>query len=100
MIKKDFQLQLQVSFIKEGDKFIAHSPALDISTSGDTLDQAKNRFEELSSSFLEECVHMGTLEDVLTELGWHKSEKNQMSDENWVPPTIIGQGSHQVQIRV
>ena len=34
-------LQLQVSFIKEGDKFIAYSPALDISTSGDTLDQAK-----------------------------------------------------------
>lgn len=65
MIKNNLHFQLQVSFIKEGNKFIAYAPALDISTSGNTLDQAKNRFEELSASFLEECVRMGTLADVL-----------------------------------
>jgi hypothetical protein len=100
MIKNNLQLQLQVSFIKEGNKFIAHSPALDISTSGDSLDQAKKRFEELSAYFLEECVKMGTLEDVLVGLGWHKKDNNQTTNENWVPPTIVGQESHQVKIRL
>ena len=100
MIKHNLQLKLQVSFIKEGNKFIAHSPALDISTSGDSLDQAKKRFEELSAYFLEECVQMGTLEDVLTGLGWHKKGNNSTTNGNWVPPIIVGQESHQVRINL
>ena len=100
MIKNGLQFQLQVSFLKEGEKFIAYSPALDVSTSGDSLDQVKKRFEELSASFFEECVQMGTLEDVLGDLGWQKKTDPSSSGGNWIPPTIIGQESHQVNIHL
>lgn len=97
MLKHNFQFQLQVSFIKEGDAYIAYTPALDISTSGNSLEQAKQRFEELSQIFFEECIQMGTLDSVLQDLGWQK-KAGQIDNGGWVPPTIIGQENHRVLI--
>ena len=46
MKKAQFQFALPVSILREGDSFIAYTPALDLSTVGDTLEQAQKRFEE------------------------------------------------------
>jgi len=100
MTKNNFQFQLQVSFIKEGDKFIAYSPALDLSTSGDTLEQVRKRFEEISTIFFEECVRMGTLEDVLQDLGWQKKTPASSFDLGWAPPVIIGQESQRINVHL
>lgn len=100
MLKHNFQFQLQVSFIKEGNKFIAYSPALDLSTSGDTLEQVRNRFEEISAIFFEECVRMGTLDDVLRDLGWQKKVPVLPSDLGWIPPIIIGQENQMVSVHL
>lgn len=77
------KVKLSVMFLKEGKRFVAYSPALDISTSAPTFAKAKKRFEELVGIFFDELVKMGTLEDVLTECGWKKVNRH------YIPPRFI-----------
>lgn len=74
--------EIPVIFFKEGDKVIAFSPALDLSTFGDSEKEARKRFAEATRIFFEEIIRMGTLEDVLTEYGWRK----HTSTRSWSPP--------------
>lgn len=78
------QFALSVTVIKEGDSFIAYSPALDLSTVGDTYDEANKRFGEAVQIFFEEIAEKGTVDQALTELGWQK-QKNE-----YVPPMVVG----------
>lgn len=86
---------LNVTFYREGDKFIAYSPAFDLSTCGDTEEQAKKRFEEALSLFLEEVDKMGTMEDVLIECGWAKVSH---PTKHWQPPIYIGQTQKEIRL--
>ena len=70
MIK--LNLQLPVSIFREGKHFIAHTPVLDLSTSGKNYEEVKKRFNEVASIFFEELVKKGTLDEVLESLGWQK----------------------------
>lgn len=74
MEKYSLKFNLPVSIIKEGNSFIAYTPALDLSTADDTYDGAKKRFEEIVDIFFEEIIKKGTLEDVLVGLGWQKNK--------------------------
>lgn len=68
------KLKLQIQFFREGKYYIAHSPALDLSTCGKDFDEAKKRFEEAVEIFFKELIKRGTLEEVLLQdLGWQKS---------------------------
>ena len=96
MAKLKFQkVILTVEFYREGNKFIAYSPALDLSTCADTQEQSKKRFEEMLLIFLEEIDRMGTLEDVLMECGWRKTGRLQ---KRWMPPISVGRGQEEVSI--
>ena len=75
-------LQLAVGITKQGKRYIAHSPALDISTSGKTEKDAQKRFETLVQLFFEELAEMGTTKEVLTELGWKKVRNH------FTPPSV------------
>jgi len=90
-------MSLTVNISKQGRRFVAYSPALDISTSGKDEVEAKKRFEELVAIFFEELKETGTTDDVLTELGWHKGQpttpKSTVSE--WMPPHTT-----QVEVRV
>ena len=77
------EFNLPVSILKEGDTFIAFTPALDLSTCGDTFEEAKKRFSEIVNIFFEELVKKGTLEDVLLDLGWKKFQSR------WNPPVVV-----------
>jgi hypothetical protein len=87
----NLSLQLAVDITKHGRKFVAYSPALDISTSGKSEKEAKKRFEELVEIFFEEVNTNSNLETVLQELGWKKVRKQ------WQPPKI-SHGSVDVKI--
>ena len=76
---------LPVDISQQGRRFVAYSPALDITTSGKTKREVKKRFEELIEIFFEELKEAHTLEDVLKELGWKKVRKQ------WQTPKIIRQ---------
>lgn len=88
MKKLQYQLSLPVSVLREGDSFIAYSPALDLSTVGETFEQAKARFDEAVQIFFEEISSKGTLNEVLSELGWQKQNKY------FVPPAVV---SHETE---
>jgi len=83
MVKaKSIEAKIPVLFFEEGDKVIAYSPAFDLSSCGDTEEEARNRFTEAAAIFLGEITEMGTLNEVLEECGWHKAPKK----DEWHPP--------------
>ncbi len=77
------KFSLPVSILKEGKSFIAYTPALDLSTSGNTFEDAQKNFNEAVNIFFEELIEMGTLDDVLMGLGWQKQNKVL------VPPIVV-----------
>lgn len=83
MLKQQISFNLPVTITKQGRRFVAYTPALDISTSATTEKKVKESFSELAMLFLEELQNMGTTEDVLKELGWKKTQKN------WNPPQVV-----------
>lgn len=74
--------EVPVTILKEGSIFIAYSPALDLTTQGDSMQDAKRMFAEAAALFIEECVRMNTLDDVLKELGWENVHGE------WIPPSF------------
>jgi predicted RNase H-like HicB family nuclease len=88
------QIKLQVSIIKQGKRYVAYSPALDISTTGKDLREAQKRFSEMIDIFFEELIENNTLDDVLLGLGWAKIKKQ------WEPPHVIQEKSVNIRIPV
>jgi hypothetical protein len=64
--------RIPLILFEEGAKFVAYSPAIDVSTCGDSEEQARKRFVEAVTIFFDEITRMGTIEDVLMECGWQK----------------------------
>jgi len=94
MKKVGLSFNLSVVFLREGDSFIAYSPALDLSTAAVSFEKAKARFGEAAKIFFQEIMKKGTFEEVLAELGWQKRNKE------WEPPTIISQEMESIQLPV
>ncbi len=82
-MKKSVNFNLPVVILKEGEVFVAYTPALDISTVGETFEEAQKRFEELVAIFFEELLEAGTMKEVLLDLGWTKKDKKL------VPPVVV-----------
>jgi len=93
-MNKSIVFNLPVSFLRESDQFVAYTPALDLSTSGVTLEEAQKNFTEAVGIFFDEIAEMGTFEDVLLDLGWKKQ------DQEFTPPVIVSQGMESVTVLV
>ncbi len=65
-------ISARIEVFKEGDVYVALSPELNVSSFGETIDDAKKSFKEALEAFIEECQEMGTLEEVLEESGFSK----------------------------
>ena len=92
MNKVAFQVNLPVAVLREDNQFVAYTPALDLSTAGSTYEEAKQRFEEAVGIFFEETIRMGTLDEVLSDLGWKKAHNE------WIPPVVVSQEQQMVRI--
>lgn len=92
---EDMEISLEVDVYKEGDTFIAYSPALRLSTYADNIEKLKERFSHLVDIFFDELEEMGTTEEVLLECGWTKITK---PFKRWVPPTPIAKMEEEVKI--
>jgi RNase P/RNase MRP subunit p30 len=79
----NIKFNLPVSVIKEGARYVAYTPALDLSTCGKTIKIAKKRFNEAVGIFFEELIKSETLEQVLLGLGWQKKRAE------WTPPAVV-----------
>jgi len=65
-------ISIRIEIFKEGDLYVALSPELNVSSFGETIEDAKNSLKEAVEAFIEGCQEMGTLEDVLEESGFSK----------------------------
>ena len=88
------EFELPVSILREGEKYIAHTPALDLSTSGKNYPEVKKRFSEIVNIFFEELIRKGTLKEALQGLGWKRVQAK------WSPPVVISQESQTVRVPV
>ncbi len=94
MKKVNFQLVLPVTFLKEKTRFVAYSPAIDLSTSGKTFKEVKERFTEAATLFFEEIHKKGTMDGALADLGWEKHNKE------WRPPIVVSQEPETISVSV
>jgi len=83
MAINNLSFKLPVLITKQGKRFVAYTPALDISTSGKSEKEVRSRFTEMAQLFFEEIVDAGTINEVLLELGWKKAQKK------WNPPGVV-----------
>ncbi|MFH1226029.1 MAG: hypothetical protein V1684_01955, partial [bacterium] len=86
-MEKLLEIKLPVSILREGERFVAYTPALDLSTSGQSYEEVKKRFSEIVNIFFEELIKKNTIEEVLQDLGW------QHIQTGWNPPVMISQES-------
>jgi len=56
MRKLMLEIKLPVSILREDKKYIAYTPALDLSTSGKDYKEVKSRFEEIVDIFLKSLL--------------------------------------------
>ncbi len=91
MNKVNINLHCHYLFLKRAIVLL-YSPALDLSTVGDTFKEAQNRFEEAVEIFFEEISEKGTVEEALTELGWQKVKKQL------VPPQVVSNQTKQFSL--
>ncbi len=61
---------LRVEIVREGDLFVGICPDLQVSSFGETVDEARRAVKEAVEAFIEECESMGTLGEVLEEAGF------------------------------
>lgn len=82
-----FSYQLPIVITKQGRRFVAYTPALDLSTSGGSKRDVQKKFVEMVQLFFEEIVQAGTADEVLAELGWQKVRRR------WNPPQVVSSES-------
>ena len=83
MSRSSLSAKLHVEIFKEDKLFVAYCPALDISTSAESLAEVRKMFAEMANIFLEEVIKMGTMDEVLSQCGWRKVSRPKM---HWEPP--------------
>ena len=66
------EILARIEIFREGDLYVALVSELNVSSFGETIEEAKESIKEALEAFLEECERMGTLEDVLEESGFSK----------------------------
>jgi predicted RNase H-like HicB family nuclease len=65
-VKLDYTVQIW----REDGEFIAHAMPLDVASSGQTTDEARQAVDEAVRLFLATAVEHGTLQEVLEDAGY------------------------------
>jgi predicted RNase H-like HicB family nuclease len=84
-IENSIKVEVSILLLKENGNFVAYCPALELSSYGDSEQEAKGAFEEALEIFLEETTHKGTLEKELLKRGWTLQQSPKV---NYHPPRI------------
>jgi len=74
---------VRAEIFKEGNQYVSLCPELNVSSFGDTPEDAKKSLSEAVSLFFEECQEMGTLDDILREAGF------VFLDKEWISPEPV-----------
>ena len=63
-------IEFTIRVWREANQFIAHAMPLDVMSSGNTLDEAKNSLDEAVHLFIQTASDTGTLDEILDECGY------------------------------
>lgn len=85
------RLSVTIKIWKEGKRYIAYTPELDVSSQGTSRRHAEKRLQEAISLFFEEMKRMGTLFEFLSSMGFHKKARG------WIMPKV---SSADIEIQV
>jgi len=66
------RITFRAEILQEGDLYVGLCPELNVSSFGETVEEARHSLHEAMEAFIEECEAMGTLEDVVSEAGFVK----------------------------
>lgn len=67
------KIKVPVRFYKEDDVFVSFCPVFDIASQGCTEEEAKENITEAVRLFIETCIEMGTIKQVMQDCGFSKS---------------------------
>ncbi|MEK7532137.1 MAG: type II toxin-antitoxin system HicB family antitoxin [Patescibacteria group bacterium] len=81
-VYKHKEIQLTAEVWKEGGTYVSYVPQLDISSCGETVDEARKNIREAAELFIEGLEKNGTLTQVLEEAGF-------TLDDNWKAPELV-----------
>ncbi|MHB8174549.1 MAG: type II toxin-antitoxin system HicB family antitoxin [Nitrospirota bacterium] len=65
------KIKVHLDIFKEEEQFVGLCPELNVSSFGDTPEEAEAATQEAITLFMEECQKLGTLEHVLAEAGFY-----------------------------
>jgi predicted RNase H-like HicB family nuclease len=77
-------IDYDIIVFKEDKTYVAYCPELDISSCGNTVEQAKEMLKTAVRLFLEEAEKMGSLRDILDESGYRMDDSGR-----WLPPKLV-----------
>ena len=77
------QVPYTSQLFREDDVIVAVCPELNVSSFGETPEEALSSLQEAVTLFLETCQDMGTLEMILEEAGYRRDEK---ASHRWLSP--------------
>ena len=69
----------RAEFFKDGDIYVGLAPELNISSFGETLEEARRSLQEAVEAFAEACQAMGSFDEVMEESGFTKR------GDSWLP---------------
>jgi len=79
------QIPFDSVIFKEGNTFVAYCRELDVSSCGDTIEEARQNLKTATRLFVEEARKMGTLDDILREAGYRRLRGNG----GWEAPELV-----------
>jgi len=77
-------IEFDVIVFKENETYVAHCPELDVSSSGESVEHAKEMLKTAIRLFIEEAEKMGTLGDILDEANYKEDANGK-----WLPPKLV-----------
>jgi predicted RNase H-like HicB family nuclease len=77
------ELVITVHIFKEGRTYVAYVPELDVSSCGESADEARTNIQDAVEGFLETSRDLGTLDEILQEAGYRRK------GVAWQPPEFV-----------
>ncbi len=72
---------------EEGEAYVSYCPQFDVSSCGDTVEEARRMLREAVSLFVEGAKELGTLQEILEESGFQLEAVED--EQRWNPPRLV-----------
>jgi predicted RNase H-like HicB family nuclease len=78
-VRNNINVMLSILVFQEEHLFVAYCPSLDMSAYGESIEEAKNNFDEITRLYIDQCSQNGTLKQDLLQHGWVMSGHNSIN---------------------